>query len=52
LSATQSALHNLLCASGFNFAPLRESSFSQRRKEEETEGAKGWVVIRGVGSNF
>jgi hypothetical protein len=34
-------MHNLFCAFGFNFAPLRELLFSQRRKEERTEGAKG-----------
>jgi hypothetical protein len=28
-----------LCAFGFNFAPLRENPFSQRRKVK-TEGAK------------
>jgi hypothetical protein len=33
-------LHVFLCAFGFNFAPLREKQFTQRRKVK-TEGAKG-----------
>jgi hypothetical protein len=38
--------HPTLCAFGFNFAPLRENPFTQRRKVK-TEGAKedGGVVL-------
>jgi hypothetical protein len=33
-------LHVFLCAFGFNFAPLRERYFTQRRKEENRKAQR------------